>query len=204
MTSPSSTASSPIRSDAYFVDLYPLASPAHSRSPSPIYHSPAPSTQSQKSNRNQNHNHNNNDKHYPSTHNHNKPYRPPPYRPRLEFAPVPATKAPFRPSLSFLDTAGPSPPGASPLTPESPVEGVEGEKCSCVKKEDEEGGSREDRISAQGLTTARGIENEEASAKSGRAAGVQGEADGEGGGAGKGGGGVEGGVGGFEGEAEGG
>lgn len=151
MTSPSSTASSPIQSDAYFVDLYPLASPAHSRSPSPIYHFSPSSAQFQQSNpdRKHNHIHNNNHKHNPSSHNNNKLCRPAPYRPRLDFTPVPTTQAPFRPTLSFLDTASTSPSSASPLTPESPVEGGEGEKYSCVKKEEEERGSKEDRISAQ-------------------------------------------------------
>ncbi|KFZ17545.1 hypothetical protein V502_04540 [Pseudogymnoascus sp. VKM F-4520 (FW-2644)] len=209
MTSPSSTASSPIPCDAYFADLYPLASPVHSRSPSPICPSPPPAP-SQKSIRDH-HNHKHNPTHtpYPSkntTHhpNHpNQPTRPPPYRPRLEFAAVP--QKPYRPSLSFLPSGGTSPAStsASPLTPESPVGGSWGEGAGGVEEkyifreagEKEVKEERGDRVSAQ-------VQNEETSAESGCAAGVSGEADGEGGGAGEGGGGFEEGGGGVEGEGE--
>ncbi|KFY69236.1 hypothetical protein V498_10507, partial [Pseudogymnoascus sp. VKM F-4517 (FW-2822)] len=162
MTSPSSsTASSPIPGDAYFADLYSLASPAHSpvhsRSPSPICAPPPPpparpvamgkksivdydnythnnkhipnQNQDQNQNHNGNHHSNSHDKNTPhnTADNPHKPHRPPPYRPRLEFAPPP--QAPYRPSLSFLPSGGTSPASisastsASPLTPESPPGG---------------------------------------------------------------------------------
>lgn len=159
MTSPSSsTASSPIPVDAYFADLYPLASPIHSRSPSPIYAPPPPPPPpppmlSEKSIRDQhNHKHNPNQ---PSLHNiHNQSqshtHRPPPYRPRLDFAP-PKGGA-YRPSLSFLSSGGTSPASmsASPLTPESPLggRGGEGEKYT-VLKEEEERDLKEGMVSAQ-------------------------------------------------------
>lgn len=158
MSSPSSsTASSPIPGDAYFVDLYSLVSPAHSpvhsRSPSPICappplpvatgkksivdydnynhnkHIPNPNP-SPKLNQNQSHSHNHSKKTIHNTaHNPHKPHRPPPYRPRLEFAPPPPPQAPYRPSLSFLPSGGTSPASisastsASPITPESPLGG---------------------------------------------------------------------------------
>ncbi|OBT44556.1 hypothetical protein VE00_04895 [Pseudogymnoascus sp. WSF 3629] len=160
MTSPSSsTASSPIPVDAYFADLYPLASPVHSRSPSPspIYAPPPPPSPPppptagyEKSNRNQHHH-----KHIPNQashniHNQSHTHRPPPYRPRLEFAP-PKGGA-YRPSLSFLSSGGTSPASmsASPLMPESPLggRGGEGEKYT-VLKEEEERDLKEGMVSAQ-------------------------------------------------------
>lgn len=160
MTSPSSTASSPIPCDAYFADLYPLASPIHSRSPSPIC---PPLTPSRKSI--QNHHNNTHNKHNPTpyptkntAHNPNQPTRPPPYRPRLEFAPV--TQTPYRPSLSFLPSGGTSPAStsASPLTPESPVGGSGGESAGGVEEKyifreaggkDEGKDGKDGRVSAQ-------------------------------------------------------
>lgn len=155
MTSPSSTASSPIPGDAYFADLYPLASPIHSRSPSPIYAPPPPpppSAPCHKSNHKQNHNHNqplHNTHTHIQRHNTAHTHRPAPYRPRLDFA-LPKGGA-YRPSLSFLPSGGTSPAStsASPLTPESPIggSGGEGEKYTPLKEEERDCGG--DRVSAQ-------------------------------------------------------
>ncbi|KFY06163.1 hypothetical protein V492_08130 [Pseudogymnoascus sp. VKM F-4246] len=122
MTSPSSTASSSIPGDAYFADLYPLYSPVHSRSPSPVYCPPppppppppsfaaSPESMGRYSNRKNKRRHcgdnNNNNLHHSHSHGHghghgsdtgHKPYHkpsiPPPFRPRLEFASAPAAAA---------------------------------------------------------------------------------------------------------------
>ncbi|KFY60343.1 hypothetical protein V497_03700, partial [Pseudogymnoascus sp. VKM F-4516 (FW-969)] len=164
MTSPSSTASSPIPGDAYFADLYSLhshgASPVHSRSPSPICSPPAPASQKPKPSRDH-HNHTHN-KHNPSpklhappaTHTPQQSHRPPPYRPRLDFTSPPT--APYRPSLSFLPSGGTSPASvsastsASPLTPESPVGGSGGEKYAFpVDEEKYIKQEKDSRVSAQ-------------------------------------------------------
>ncbi|OAF59925.1 hypothetical protein VC83_02793 [Pseudogymnoascus destructans] len=155
MTSPSSTASSPIPGDAYFADLYPLASPVHSRSPSPICSPPSAPRPPPAASGKLNHDQHNPNQPLHNTHSqsHTHTHRPPPYRPRLDFA-SPKWGA-YRPSLSFLPSGGTSPASVSaststsPLTPESPVggSGGEGEKYTLLKEE--ERGFGGERVSAQ-------------------------------------------------------
>lgn len=115
MASPS-TAPSPIPGDAYFADLYSIAShgasPAHSHSRSPTNFPTSIAMPEDSTALIQKHNHNHNQTHNHPPHNsprHSQHHRPPPYRP----------------SLFFLPSGGTSPAStsASRLTPKSPPDG---------------------------------------------------------------------------------